>query len=40
MVASKTDPSRMSIQMDRGSSTIDITSVISGGVIGGLLTYR
>lgn len=40
MVASKTDPSRMSIQMDRGSSTIDITSVISGGEIGGLLTYR
>ena len=36
----KGDPSRMGIQMDRGSSTIDITSVISGGEIGGLLTYR
>ncbi|MFW9081017.1 flagellar hook-associated protein FlgK [Pseudomonas sp. P2757] len=39
-VPGKTDPSRMGIQMDRGSSTIDITSVISGGEIGGLLTYR
>ncbi|WP_285416810.1 flagellar hook-associated protein FlgK [Pseudomonas sp. efr-133-TYG-5] len=39
-VPSKDDPSRMGIQMDRGSSTIDITSVISGGEIGGLLTYR
>ncbi|WP_426235097.1 flagellar hook-associated protein FlgK [Pseudomonas sp. TWP3-2] len=39
-VPSKGDPTRMGIQMDRGSSTIDITSVISGGEIGGLLTYR
>jgi len=39
-VPSKDDPSRMGIQMDRGSSTIDITSVISGGEMGGLLTYR
>ncbi|VVP49247.1 flagellar hook-associated protein FlgK [Pseudomonas fluorescens] len=39
-VPSKDDPTRMGIQMDRGSSTIDITSVISGGEIGGLLTYR
>jgi flagellar hook-associated protein 1 FlgK len=39
-VPSKDDPSRMSLQMNRGSSTIDITSVISGGEIGGLLSYR
>ncbi|AZE47502.1 Flagellar hook-associated protein FlgK [Pseudomonas chlororaphis] len=39
-VPSKDDPSRMNIQMDRGASTLDITSVISGGEIGGLLTYR
>ncbi|SDS23602.1 flagellar hook-associated protein FlgK [Pseudomonas prosekii] len=39
-VASKDDPTRMGLQMNRGSSTIDITSVISGGEIGGLLTYR
>jgi flagellar hook-associated protein 1 FlgK len=39
-VPSKDDPSRMALQMDRGSSTIDITSVVSGGEIGGLLSYR
>lgn len=39
-VPSKGDPTRLGIQMDRGSSTIDITSVINGGEIGGLLTYR
>ncbi|MGF6113889.1 flagellar hook-associated protein FlgK [Pseudomonas sp. ADAK2] len=39
-VASKDDPTRLGLQMNRGSSTIDITSVISGGEIGGLLTYR
>lgn len=39
-VPSKDDPSRMALQMNRGSSTIDITSVISGGKIGGLLSYR
>lgn len=39
-VPSKTDPSRSALQMNRGSSTIDITSVVSGGEIGGLLTYR
>ena len=39
-VPSKDDPTRLGIQMDRGSSTIDITSVINGGEIGGLLTYR
>lgn len=37
---SKDDPTRLGLQMNRGSSTIDITSVISGGEIGGLLTYR
>lgn len=39
-VPSKDDPTRMAIQMDRGSSVIDITSAMSGGEIGGLLTYR
>ncbi|MEO6679040.1 MAG: flagellar hook-associated protein FlgK [Pseudomonas sp.] len=39
-VPSKDDPSRMALQMNRGSSTIDITSVVTGGEIGGLLTYR
>lgn len=39
-VPSKDDPSRMALQLDRGSSTIDITSVVSGGSIGGLLSYR
>ena len=39
-VPSQDDPSRMALQLDRGSSTIDVTSVISGGEIGGLLTYR
>ncbi|MBV7490940.1 MULTISPECIES: flagellar hook-associated protein FlgK [Pseudomonas] len=39
-VPSQNDPSRMALQLNRGSSTIDVTSVISGGEIGGLLTYR
>ncbi len=39
-VPSKTDPSRSALQLNRGSSTIDITSVVSGGEIGGLLRYR
>ncbi|MDR6609647.1 flagellar hook-associated protein FlgK [Pseudomonas synxantha] len=39
-VPGKDDPSRMALQLNRGSSTIDVTSVISGGEIGGLLTYR
>ncbi|MDI2594518.1 flagellar hook-associated protein FlgK [Pseudomonas sp. N3-W] len=37
---SKDDPSRMGLQMNLGSSSLDVTSVISGGQIGGLLTYR
>ncbi|WP_353742320.1 flagellar hook-associated protein FlgK [Pseudomonas fluorescens] len=39
-VPGKDDPSRMALQLNRGSSTIDVTSVVSGGEIGGLLTYR
>jgi flagellar hook-associated protein 1 FlgK len=39
-VPSPNDPSRMALQLNRGSSTIDVTSVIGGGSIGGLLTYR
>lgn len=38
--ADKADPDRSAIIMDRGSSTIDITSVVSGGEMGGLLRYR
>ncbi|KJZ33819.1 MULTISPECIES: flagellar hook-associated protein FlgK [Pseudomonas] len=40
MVPSLADPSRMGIQLNRGGSTVDITSVITGGEIGGLLRYR
>ena len=40
VVADKNDPTRSSIIMDRGSSTIDITSRVSGGEMGGLLRYR
>ncbi|MBB3240356.1 flagellar hook-associated protein 1 FlgK [Pseudomonas sp. Tn43] len=40
VVPSKDDPSRSAIQLNRGSSTIDITSVMSGGEMGGLLRYR
>ncbi|MFW0758861.1 flagellar hook-associated protein FlgK [Pseudomonas sp. H11T01] len=39
-VPGKTDPSRSTLQLNRGSSTIDITSVVTGGEIGGLLRYR
>ncbi|QCY13949.1 flagellar hook-associated protein FlgK [Pseudomonas sp. MPC6] len=38
--ADKADPTRSAIIMDRGSSTIDITNVVSGGEMGGLLRYR
>ncbi len=34
------DPTRSSIIMDRGSSSIDITNVMSSGQMGGLLRYR
>ncbi|QAY92285.1 flagellar hook-associated protein FlgK [Pseudomonas sp. ACM7] len=36
----KSDPTHSSIIMDRGSSTIDITNVMSGGEMGGLMRYR
>lgn len=39
-VPSKDDPGRVSLQLNRGSSTIDITSITTGGEIGGLLRYR
>ncbi|WCM52912.1 flagellar hook-associated protein FlgK [Pseudomonas sp. WJP1] len=39
-VPSKDDPGRLSLQLNRGSSTIDITSIMTGGEIGGLLRYR
>ncbi|MGW8462354.1 flagellar hook-associated protein FlgK [Pseudomonas sp. CLCA07] len=40
VVPSQADPSRMGIQLNRGSSTVDITSVMTGGEMGGLLRYR
>ncbi|NWB91820.1 flagellar hook-associated protein FlgK [Pseudomonas agarici] len=39
-VPSKDDPSRSALQLNRASSTIDITNTVSGGEIGGLLRYR
>lgn len=39
-VPSKTDPTQFALQMNRTTSVIDITSVVSGGQIGGLLSYR
>ncbi|WP_095051731.1 flagellar hook-associated protein FlgK [Pseudomonas sp. Irchel s3b2] len=40
VLPSKNDPSRSAVQLNRGSSTIDITSVMTGGEMGGLLRYR
>ncbi len=40
VVPGKDDPGRLSLQLDRGASTIDITSLMTGGEIGGLLRYR
>jgi len=40
VVPSQADPSRMGIQLNRGSSTVDITSVMTGGEMGGLLRFR
>jgi len=40
VVPSKDDPNRLALQMNRGSSSIDITSIMTGGEIGGLLRYR
>ncbi|VVN86467.1 hypothetical protein PS726_01521 [Pseudomonas fluorescens] len=39
-VPGKDDPGRLSLQLNRDSSTIDITSIMTGGEIGGLLRYR
>ncbi|MGJ7516001.1 flagellar hook-associated protein FlgK [Pseudomonas baetica] len=40
VVPSQDDPGRLALQLNRGSSTIDITSIMTGGEIGGLLRYR
>lgn len=37
---SKTDPTRFVVQLNRGSTTMDVTSSLKGGEIGGLLRYR
>jgi len=39
-VPSKDDPSQSALQLNRGTSTVDITSTVTGGEIGGLLRYR
>ena len=39
-VPSKDDPGRLALQLNRGSSSVDITSIMTGGEIGGLLRYR
>jgi len=39
-VPSKTDNSQYTIQINTGSTTMDIGSVVSGGSIGGLMRYR
>jgi flagellar hook-associated protein 1 FlgK len=38
--ASATDPTQYAIKLARGSTTMDITSSITGGEMGGLLRYR
>ncbi|PYY68106.1 flagellar hook-associated protein FlgK, partial [Pseudomonas jessenii] len=40
VTADPADPTRSTVIMDRGSSSIDITGVLSGGQMGGLLRYR
>lgn len=40
VVPGKNDPTRSMLQINRGSSTVDITNVTTGGEIGGLLRYR
>jgi len=37
---SATDPTQYAVKIDRGSTTMDITSSITGGEMGGLLRYR
>lgn len=39
-VPSKSDNSQYTIQLNLGTTTMDIGSVVSGGTIGGLLRYR
>ncbi|MHC2145035.1 flagellar hook-associated protein FlgK [Pseudomonas sp. 210_17 TE3656] len=39
-VPSKNDPTRVSIQLNRGTTVMDVTSSLNGGEIGGLLRYR
>ncbi|MBH3427775.1 flagellar hook-associated protein FlgK [Pseudomonas alkylphenolica] len=39
-VPSKNDPTRSSIQLNRGTTVMDVTSSLNGGEIGGLLRYR
>ncbi|SFW98882.1 MULTISPECIES: flagellar hook-associated protein FlgK [unclassified Pseudomonas] len=39
-VPDKNDPGRMGIQLNSGSSVMDLTQVITGGEIGGLMRYR
>ncbi|TWC16148.1 MULTISPECIES: flagellar hook-associated protein FlgK [unclassified Pseudomonas] len=39
-VPDKNDPGRMGIQLNSGSSSMDLTSVLTGGEIGGLMRYR
>lgn len=40
VAADPADPTRSSVVMDRNGSSIDITNVMSGGEMGGLLRYR
>lgn len=40
VVPGKNDPTRSSLQISRGSNSVDITNITSGGEIGGLLRYR
>ncbi|MCU7645143.1 flagellar hook-associated protein FlgK [Pseudomonas piscis] len=40
VVPGKNDPTRSMLQINRGSSTVDITNLTTGGEIGGLLRYR
>lgn len=39
-VNSPTDPTRSNLVLNRGTTKIDITNSVSGGEIGGLITYR
>ena len=40
VLTDKNDPARSSIIINRSSSTLDITSAVTGGEMGGLLRYR